>query len=279
MSRSWLRSSEGLRALLVAVLFVALMLGVALPSLGKAAAADRVTTMAGEMELGAVIPMGQGTARSWLRFDAARKPAAVGVTFTEAALGGLAADATPGLIWMQEFILPLPEHESLPFDHIGLNWNPRGHDPAGVYTVPHFDVHFYTVSEETRRAISARGGDLDRIRQAPAAGFLPAHWIFAPDSEEPGMGGHWVDPDAHELHGKPFDHCFIYGTYDGRVIFWEPMITKAFLESKATVSQALDLPERYPVAGYYPTHYDIRWDEKRREYTVSLEGLTHRGAR
>jgi hypothetical protein len=34
-----------------------------------------------------------------------------------------------------------------------LDWNPRGHIPDGVYTVPHFDVHFYLITREQREEI------------------------------------------------------------------------------------------------------------------------------
>lgn len=31
---------------------------------------------------------------------------------------------------------------------MGLNWEPSGHPTEGVYTIPHFDFHFYMISEE-----------------------------------------------------------------------------------------------------------------------------------
>jgi len=44
---------------------------------------------------------------------------------------------------MWEFLQGLPLVPAVPpFDHIGINWNPNGHPPAGVYNRPHFDVPF-----------------------------------------------------------------------------------------------------------------------------------------
>lgn len=230
----------------------------------------------GQTVLGDVVPFGDGTARSWVTLDEREAPTAVGVTLTEAALQGLPAEVTPGLIWMVEYVLDLPDVPTLPFDHIGVNWNPRGHSPDGIYNVPHFDFHFYTVSPEDRRRITARGDDLERCRKAPAAGHVPEGFVFAPDSEEPGMGGHWVDPLSHEFHGEAFTSTFIYGTHDGAVIFWEPMITKAYLETKPDAAVPLKVPQAYAHEGYYPTSYGIRYDPTRKEYTVALEGMTLR---
>ena len=230
----------------------------------------------GQTILGEVLPFGDGTARTWVHVDGRGEPTALGVTLTEAALQGLPAEVTPGLIWMVEYVLDFPEIPLLPFDHMGVNWNPRGHSPAGIYNVPHFDFHFYTISPERRHEITARGEDLERCRRPPMAGYLPEGYIFAPESEEPGMGGHWADPLSHEFHGKDFTSSFIYGTYEGDVIFWEPMITKAYLETKPEVSLPLKVPQEYAHAGFYPTDYSIRYDAGRKEYTIALEGLTLR---
>jgi hypothetical protein len=54
------------------------------------------------------------------------------------------------------------------------------------------------------------------------------------------------------------------------------MITKAYLESKPRFTGKLKLPESYPVSGYYPTAYSVIYDSNRREYDISLDGLTFR---
>ena len=239
-------------------------------------AASAPATAVSARVLGEVIPFGAGTARSWVDFGPDGLPAAVGVTLTEAALEGLPATATPGLIWTTEYILDLPDVAGLPFNHIGVNWNPHGHMPSGVYNVPHFDFHFYSITPDVRRGITARGDDLERGRRAPASGLLPEGYVFAPDSEEPGMGGHWADPGAHEFHGHDFTSTFIFGTYDGSVIFWEPMVTRAFLLTKPDMTETLRLPQAYGAAGFYPTDYRIQYDGSRQEYTISLGGMASR---
>ncbi|MEW6208015.1 MAG: DUF5602 domain-containing protein [Acidobacteriota bacterium] len=225
---------------------------------------------------GEPVSMGNGTARSWVTVDKEGKPVAVGATFTESSLSGLPQKLTPGLIWV-EHILPLPaDAPPLPFDHIGLNWNPRGHDPEGVYNVPHFDFHFYMISPGERDKITTRGDDLARCRKPLPEEFVPEGYIYAPASEEPGMGAHWVEPGSHEFHGAAFTHTFIYGSYDGRMIFLEPMIARSFLETRPNITVPIKLPRKYQKPGYYPARYSVSYKTETKEYTVALEGLTYR---
>jgi hypothetical protein len=105
---------------------------------------------------------------------------------------------------------------------------------------------------------------------------MPSGYVLVPDSAVPRMGAHLANPLAAELHGQPFTKTFIYGSYDGRITFYEPMISKAFLESRASVTEFIKLPARYPKPGYYPTKYSVKYDKAGKEYTVSLEGMTLR---
>ncbi len=223
--------------------------------------------------LGAPKRLGQGTARASVTLDAAGHPTAIGVTLTEAALTGLPAEPPPGADgW--EYVLPLPrEAAATGYDHIGLDWNPRGHIPPGVYTVPHFDFHFYMISEAARAKITAQGDDLERARKQPPPDLMPAGYVLPAGTEVPRMGAHAINPVASEFHGGGLTKTFIYGFYDGQLIFVEPMIAKAFLDGKPDVTEPVAVPRRYARPGYYPTRYSLRYDSARREYTVALEGL------
>src|SRR5918912_582662 len=106
-------------------------------------AKDRARTF-----VGATRPLGSGTVRSWVTLDDAGKPLAVGLTINEAALKTAPTELPRGQE-SGEINLPLPkEAGATAFDHIGFDWNPMGHPPANIYTVPHFDIHFYTISVE-----------------------------------------------------------------------------------------------------------------------------------
>jgi len=263
------------RFLAVFVPLTLLIAGAAIAQPDPSSTESTAERINGHTVLGEVVPFGHGTARTWVRLDEADQPVSLGVTLTEAALEGLPPRATPGVIWMVEYIIQFPSDiPLLPFNHAGINWNPHGHPPGAIYDTPHFDFHFYLISPEQRSLITARGDDIAKCQKVPVSGSLPDGYVYAVGAEEPGMGGHWADPSSHEFHGQPFTSTFIYGTHDGRIIFWEPMITKALLEQRMDNTIPISQPTVYSQPGYYPTSYSITFDEKRREYTVSFDGLT-----
>jgi len=226
--------------------------------------------------LGQFTLMGNGTVRTWVKLGQNGKPSAIGVTFSETALIGLPATAPKDMLGV-EHNLALPKEAAVTgFDHIGLDWNPKGHEPPGIYDSPHFDLHFHLTPKEELKKITLQGAGLAKLRKKPQAQFIPAGYIMPPGTEVPGMGAHAIDAAAPELNGQPFTYTFLYGYHDGKVHFIEPMITKAFLETKPNLTIPLKQPAAYQKRGYYPTSYSIKHDPIRQEYTVALEGLTLR---
>jgi hypothetical protein len=222
--------------------------------------------------------VGNGVAYSWVVLNEKGKPSSLGITLTETALEGLPQTPPKGKLG-PEFNLSLPKQAmKTAFQHISLGWNPLGHEPPGIYDKAHFDFHFYLIGVDDREKITATGADIVTCRKAVPAGFSPAGYIYAKGTEVPMMGGHWVDPKAPELNGQPFTTTFLYGSYDGKMIHFEPMITKAFLESKPDFHQDIAIPTAYRKSGYYPTRYSVRYDPVRREFTIALEGMTWREA-
>jgi len=150
-----------------------------------------------------------------------------------------------------------------------------GH-PPDFYGNPHFDFHFYMNTPEERAKITCKGDDTLRVYKAPAPEFIPQDYITAPLTGEGAMGWHWFDPNSSEFHHS-FTKTMIYGFYDGKMVFIEPMITKAFLETKPNTNETIKLPKAYPMTGvYYPTAYTVKYDETNKQYTVSLDGMTLR---
>lgn len=226
--------------------------------------------------VGETKPLGNGQVRSWVSLDQKGNPTAIGLTFSEASLSTMPTEPPSGAEWM-EVSLALPEQASTTaFKHIGLNWNPQGHQPVKIYDTAHFDFHFYMIGEEERAGITARGDDLPRAKKQPAAEFVPQGYVYVPDSEHARMGAHWVNPLSKELQGQAFTSTFLYGSYNGSLIFGEPMITKAFLETKTNLTELIKLPAQYARRAYYPTKYSVRYDPVAKEYTVALEGMTLR---
>ena len=173
----------------------------------------------------------------------------------------------------------------MPFKWVLLNWNPNGHIPHGIYDVRHFDVHFYIESIEKVFAIQrgSCGPEFVRCDQFARAKLPPPSNYMHRDFKDvnaiaPAMGNHLVDLTSHEFHGRPFDHTFIYGIYDGRVTFYETMLTLKFLNSRPIKCAPIKAVPAVAVTGYYPTKTCYRYAKDKDEYTVSLEDFQLRSA-
>ena len=109
----------------------------------------------------------------------------------------------------------------------------------------------------------------------PAFAFSPPPRVAIPQ-----MGVHWVDIRTPELQPPPnnkrFTSTFINGTYNGAVIFQEPMITREFILSKPNVMLQIPVATRVTPAGYYPTAYSITYDEQAKEHRIALTQLEWR---
>ncbi len=227
--------------------------------------------------LGEVKVLGNGMVWSWVKSDEKGTPTALGVTFTETALSGLPEKPPANGLYGWEYTLTIPKQVvTAPFTHIGIDWNPHGHIPPGIYDVPHFDFHFYLITSKERDKITARGTDLSKCYRKPASKFIPAGYILPQGTEYPRSGVHWIDPSSTEFNQQPFTLTFIYGSYNGQVTFIEPMMTRAFLETKPDIVEPIKLPVAYQKSGYYPAAYSVKYDPVRREYTIALAAITRR---
>jgi hypothetical protein len=245
-------------------------------SLARAGAAPLTTSY------GPAVRIGQGIARSYFISDR-DTVLEVGVALSEAALRGLpdgAGHSDGSHAHYNEYLLRMHPRNPTPYQFVELNWNPDGHEPAGIYDLPHFDFHFYTVSVQERDAIDPADPQwTERANNVPAAAFVPERYVPAgppipgitpADIAVPRMGVHWMDVASPELQpGNVFTETFIYGSWDGRMIFAEPMITRAYLETKPQFRRELPTAEQ----GYNPGSYRIYWDEASREYRVALTDL------
>jgi hypothetical protein len=219
--------------------------------------------------------LGNGTIRTYAQ-RTGDKPLALGVAFPKSMLAGLPTnppndgkhcfdgnkdgrlDPHTECEGGHERVSTLPQTfrdtVDAPFTWALTNWNPRGHVPAGVYDVSHFDFHFYLTPL----------ADRNRIRPGPCGGLVhcddfargrvPVPAAYRPPGYTDqgavvvAMGNHLGDGTSPEFHGTPFTHTFIYGAYDGKITFYELMITKAFFQgmrdgTSPDTCQALKLPK------------------------------------
>jgi hypothetical protein len=170
---------------------------------------------------------------------------------------------------MDMFLLPMPARNATAFQFVELDWNPKGH--GAPYLEPHFDFHFYTTSQAERDAIlpsdpqyAVKAAHAPPAAEVPQFYASPAALLGIPPvvTAVPQMGMHWVDVRSPELQGmlghpeayRPFTKTFIYGAWDGRMTFMEPMITRAYIMAKrdATDPAVRDEVIPIPTSAAYP---------------------------
>lgn len=221
--------------------------------------------------------VGEGTARMWVKVSGDGEPMSTGVDISEEALASLPEE-------MKMYHLQAPKQAGLTlYQMVMLDWNPAGHDPSPIYTLPHFDVHFYMMSEEEVAKIP---GGMHPHTPEFASKYIPEGYITGlPEPNMgfavPGMGVHWVNSNASEFNGETFTKTFIYGSYENAVTFHEPMITLAYLQDLAPsmpVVTTIPQPQQVQMSGHHPRSYTVYHDPAFGEYTIALTDLRYRKA-
>ncbi|WP_372948681.1 DUF5602 domain-containing protein [Mariniphaga sp.] len=217
---------------------------------------------------GPTVKVGNGVARAYVKENRNGDPVEVGLNLSVKALENLPDHHA-------DFVLPFHPNKGKRFyDHVFIGWAPEGHEPPGVYDLPHFDVHFYITSVEDREAIGGQPG----YDMMPAPEYIPQDYILL-EGIVPQMGAHWADALAPELPwngGATFTHTFIWGSYHGEFTFMEPMITRDFLLSlseQPSVTAEVKHPVAWQRDGWYPSHYRMEWTNQPGQYTIALTGL------
>lgn len=243
----------------------------ALAALGGSAQAENKTVT----YQGQAVRMGNGSAHTVVHTDASGKPHAIGIVFTADALEGLPAAAHAGPGHDVPYVLPMPEKgPKTVVDHAVINWEPSGHPPPKVYDVPHFDFHFYLIGQAERESIRFNSeNDSGEPSQQPPQELLPQGYIVPPGTAVPQMGVHAIHPAGAEFQGQPFSATLIYGYYNQRLTFIEPMASLDFLQSRPSFSAPVNRPARYSKQGAYPSSYTIHYDAASKTYEVSLRDL------
>jgi hypothetical protein len=219
-----------------------------------------------------------GKAWTWYEVDNNDKPLRLAIAVDDSAMASLDRNAPDGGGHHHNNMLSLkfhPKAAATPFMHVGLDWNPFGHEPEPIYGKPHFDFHYYMISEADRMAIPPYEADSVKFKNVPAPAYFPPTYIN-PGGGVPQMGAHWVDVTSSEFNGQPFTQTFIYGSYNGKVTFYEPMITEAFIKANASFERTIPQPAKYQKTGYYPTK--MRIAKANGVTNIILEGFVLRQA-
>jgi hypothetical protein len=244
---------------------------VATAAIVTACSSDGGTDQGPSTQYGAAVTVGNGTARSYLVLQNGT-PTELGVALSQAALDSLPAAPKMG---GYEFLLPLPASNTTQYQVVGLNWNPTGHPPPMVYTVPHFDFHFYMMSQADRNAIDPSDPAFaTKAANLPTAAFSLAGYVADPPANAiPHMGLHWTDSNAPEFHGQSFTRTFITGSWNGQFIFFESMVTRAYLLTNPNDVVPVANASQRAISGYYPSAYRVSWDGAKAEWRIGLANL------
>jgi hypothetical protein len=268
----------------------------------RTAAASEPTAI--ERHEGAYADIGPGRISTYAEMEARGGPKTIGVSFSSSFLNALPTshsdqhhcsdrnkdgkvDQPAECNMWHEWAIPLPtdatSRPDVPFKWTLINWNPMGHIPPGVYDLPHFDVHFYLQPIEDVFAIEPGtcGPEFVRCDQFDVAKKpVPSNYIHPDykdvDAVAPAMGNHLIDLTGPEFNGQRFTRSWIFGTYDGRITYYEEMLSRDYLLSKPDRCHPIKTAAGVDQTGYYPTVSCVRYDAARDSYTVSMEDFVLR---
>lgn len=272
-------------------------LGLAGSLLAGTAAAHPKPTRTQSHHYGETVSVGDGTVRTFATTNPAGNLSSIGIHIDGDALTAFENGDFPAHPHHGGFaaFLDLPaEAQDSPFTVMGFDFGPEGHEPATIYDVPHFDIHFHMLPEAQVDAIGPFPHIVDY--DIPADQLPPnnvtAAAVGQPRVAIPDMGEHLVDLTAPEiqhlldptLEPVPFTHTLIWGAYDpaliggsgdgvGQINFVEPMVTLEYLQNLDGEAVApILLPEVFVEAGDYPTEYVMKPDHSGGVY-VFIDGF------
>jgi hypothetical protein len=211
---------------------------------------------------------------SWATFDGTGDVVEFGATVPLAAIDRAPHDMEMEWPPIANAIVRMPAEltEATGVDHLTVYWEPHGH-PPGAYLTPHFDFHFYNISNSTRRAIDCA----DETK--PAA--LPANFgmVDIPVPElgtlvglcVPEMGMHALL--ASELQSEEvFDGTMVIGYYHGAPIFFEPMISRDMLMRRQSFQLPMPTVSGLPAGVRYPQRFRAEYDRPTDAYRFIFSG-------
>ncbi|MCM4154863.1 DUF5602 domain-containing protein [Gramella sp. AN32] len=205
-------------------------------------------------------PMGKGIVRSFVSINKNGVPVSVGIVFSEKILENLPEEETNITLKLHK------KAENLIVDHIDFGFNPQGH-PGQVFMVEHFDIHFYWISPEEKAEIPFLIG----LGDLPPSTMWPDAYAYDV-ATIPQMGRHWILESQN--NSTEFNQTFVYGSWDFKFTFYEPMITVEYLKEKEFEDSYNITPlGEYLDAGYYADSYKIQYDHIKKQYRVLLTDL------
>lgn len=181
---------------------------------------------------------------------------------------------------------------NIPFKTLGVDWNPQGHvgglsvkdteyvshlsgeeaakftECHSSWTIPHFDVHFYTWSQAQVQSIA------DSSSPVVDSAYLPQNYQCPQFGFVPQMGFHCFDvtKDYSTLDFSQNPEI-IYGSYAAQVMFLEPMVSVDFLKTvRQNGPKSVNVPQpssQYPFQPF-PKQVRFRYNENKESFVIVL---------
>ncbi|MEW6749418.1 MAG: DUF5602 domain-containing protein [Candidatus Latescibacterota bacterium] len=239
------------------------------PAARLAVSATEAGGWPGRMVFGDTVAAFGAQLTTWARMGARGQVHEIGFTLPLSAVEN-AADTTitPGGGFTSVVAqLPAPVSATTFVNHLALDWGPEGHEPPGVYDVPHFDIHFYGVDPQSVAAVDCSDETL------PSAASLPPGYFLPPDACVPQMGMHALDSRSPELFPVApvrFASTVVLGYYGGFLTFLEPMISRERLLLRQDLNLRIPVPAGLAPSTRYPTRFRATYDPDADAYRMAL---------
>lgn len=156
-------------------------------------------------------------------------------------------------------------------NHVDLGWVPDGHPP--VYMLPHFDLHFFTISAQEVEDI-----DCKNLTQASASLIAPGYIPAVPPNQQPAdvcvpfMGFHSL-PMGDLAPSMKFEKTMLAVYYSGQVSAIEPMVTRDTLMKKQSFSLPVPALATVGKATRYPTKFEAVFDKAANAYQLMFSNF------
>ncbi len=256
------------------VLGISGLLAVALVGCGGG---SNVITPAAITTYGADSTFGKGFMRSYVT-TLNGVPQEVGVEITKAALASpadLPAPPTGQAAVEVPMAQPPTESSVTPFLSTTMFYSP-GHPPE-AQEVPHMHPTWFIVNNQTRFQILPNN---PASFLPPATGELPTGFVTPPDVNAafiPTIGDIYFDPTEAGYTENPFKTALseyrYFNTHIAAIALGTP---NSYLISQQSLTRPIGIPSKYPVSGYFPTTYTIRYNSTRQTYVMALGNFVYR---
>ena len=170
--------------------------------------------------------------------------------------------------------LPDVARAAVGVDHLSVFWEAHGH-PPGPFLTPHFDFHFYVISDSATEAIDC--SNTTKPQAIPASYTLPDVDIpklgMLTGLCVPKMGMHAL-PQEFATGTAPFTGTMVFGYYAERPIFYEPMVSRAMLQERRSFTLAVPPAADLPKGVQYPTKFEAVYDSTTPAYRFIFSGFS-----